>query len=43
MGSMERKVETISFVLYSIIEVIIVDLIYPEVSLLSLKIRRAVT
>lgn len=43
MGSLERKVETISFVLYSIIEVIIVDLIYPEVSLLSLKIRRAVT
>lgn len=43
MGSMERKVETISVVLYSIIEVIIVDLIYPEVSLLSLKIRRAVT
>lgn len=43
MGSMERKVETISVVLYSIIEVIIVDLIYTELSLLSLKIRRAVT
>lgn len=43
MGSMERKVETISVVLYSIIEIIIVDLIYTEVSLLSLKIRRAVT
>lgn len=40
---MERKVETISVVLYSIIEIIIVDLIYTEVSLLSLKIRRAVT
>lgn len=42
MGSMERKVETISVVLYSIIEVII-DLIYTEVSLLSFKIRRTVT
>ena len=40
---MEMKVETISVVLYSIIEVIIVDLIYTEVSFLSLKIRRAVT